>query len=204
VRVGTAAPVVAHLDVQHPRPLRAPHPRPAGPTVLGGVRDRLRDDEPRGRLDGRGRPGAQVDRDVERDGGPLGELGERRTQSFSRVQPVHQLAQLGERQPGLVVGAIELGAHRRRVLLDACHPQRHRDGGEPQLRAVVQVAFDPPPLRVEQCPGGGTPGERGDQPGEHREEQQRGDAETELCERRTGAEPGGLERRGLRNGGQDQ
>jgi hypothetical protein len=66
------------------------------------------------------------------------------------------------------------------------------------------IAFDPPPLLVEGRTGLGTSGERADQAGECREEQQRGGAEAHLRKRRMRPEPARLERCGLRHDGQGQ
>ena len=129
--------------------------------VLDDVRQRLRDEEVGGELDGVGQPLA--DRSLDRDGQrrPPRERLDRRLEPLlaeeRRVDPAGELAQLGDRLLDLVLRARE---HVRvgRVAARGREPERDGERDEPLLRAVVEVALDPPPLGVG----------RGDDPGPRR------------------------------------
>ena len=122
--------------------------------VLGGVGQRLADDEVGGGLDLVGE--APIDRHVQMcrkrraaaefvERGREPALGEQR-----RVDAVGQLAQLRERERERFAGLAHERSGRRRLARELCleQPERHRDRDEPLLGAVVEVALDPPPLGV--------------------------------------------------------
>ena len=66
------------------------------------------------------------------------------------MDPARELAQLGERHRELLARVGHELLRRRRVLVDLVldQPQLHRQRDEPLLRAVVEVALEPPPLVV--------------------------------------------------------
>ena len=66
------------------------------------------------------------------------------------MDPARELAQLLERLRELVAGGRHELLRQRRVGVDAAldHPQLERDGDEPLLCAVVEVALQPPPFGV--------------------------------------------------------
>ena len=66
------------------------------------------------------------------------------------MDPARELPQLLERLRELVAGARDQGLGRRGVATDvgADQPQLHGQGHQPLLRAIVQVALEPPPLGV--------------------------------------------------------
>ena len=66
------------------------------------------------------------------------------------MDPARELAQLLERLRELVGRRRDELLRQRGVGTDAVvdHPELERDGDEPLLRAVVEVALQPPPLRV--------------------------------------------------------
>jgi len=120
--------------------------------VLGHVGERLGDDEVGGRLD-RGRQPADVrlDRHGHRASGR--ERRERRVQAAvgqdRRVDAADELAQLREGRLRLLVRFVEQPARRLRVAageLVARHAEVEREGHEPCLDAVVEVALEPAPL----------------------------------------------------------
>ena len=119
--------------------------------VLDDVGQRLGYDVVGGGLDALGEPLGQRDVDVERQPRSVGELLERGAEAALRedagVDALGELAQLAQRvgERGARLGEQRL---RRRVALDprVREPERHRDRHEPLLRAVVQIALDPPPL----------------------------------------------------------
>ena len=69
--------------------------------------------------------------------------------STDGMDPARELAQLLERLGQLVAGRLEL-LGQRRVGGDAAldHAELERHGDEPLLCPVVEVALEPPPLRV--------------------------------------------------------
>ena len=118
------------------------------PACFAGVRERLRDDEVRGRLDHRGRPLRDVGRDVDRD---RARVGERRDRSLEptvgqhrRMHSAREVAQLPERSlhPGPRLDdelARGLGIAGEALLRKA---EVHAERNEPRLRTVVEVALD--------------------------------------------------------------
>jgi hypothetical protein len=89
------------------------------------------------------------------DGGPLRERPERGAQSVlredRRMDPARELAELGQRPGELLLGGVEPRREldvAARIGASASHPQVQGQGHEPLLRAVVQVAFEPPPRLV--------------------------------------------------------
>ena len=145
----SADPVVAHLDagvaVAAPeldadlRRLR----------VLGHVGERLGDHVIGGRLDGIGKPLVDADVELDRQRRAVGQRPHRRLQpalgQHGGMDAARQLAQLLQGVRELVAGELEvavLGMPARR------QPQHQRQRDEPLLRAVVQVALQPPPLGV--------------------------------------------------------
>ena len=120
--------------------------------VLGDVGQRLRDDVVGGGLDAVRKPLGQADVELERQPRAVGELLERGAQAAlgedAGVDALGELAQLaqrvGERRARLVEQ--RTGGGRVAVEPRVGEPERHRDRHQPLLRAVVQVALDPPPL----------------------------------------------------------
>ena len=116
--------------------------------VLRDVGQRLGDREVRGGLDGRREAAGRHLAQLHGDRGPAGEALDRRGQAalgqHRRVDPPRQLAQLARRGCQLVREPVQERCDRRGVGL---HPRAHhahveRQGDEPLLRAVVQVALD--------------------------------------------------------------
>ena len=145
--VGRAADaVVAHAHDEPPvAPVGADRDR-RGPRMLDRVGQRFTGDEVRGRL----QPGAEAltgRADLDRQRRAAGELAQRRLQprvELRRRQPLGQLAQLVDRPlVSSVDRAVEVGA---RLVLDVAQLESDRD--QPLLCAVVQVALDPPALRI--------------------------------------------------------
>ena len=121
--------------------------------VLDDVRDRLGDDVVRGRLDRRGQPlRGQVELDRQRR--PRGQAFERRAQAavgeHGGMDAARELAQLLERLRQLLARAHEQLVGRIRIArqLRLRQPQRQRERDQPLLRAVVEVALEPPPRVV--------------------------------------------------------
>ena len=152
--IGAADPVVGDDHRRLPVGAADADDRVRGLRVLGDVRHRLRDDVVRGRLD---RPGEALvrhlgDLDGHRRAG--GQRLDRRAQAAvgqdGGMDPAGQLAQLVEALGELVLRLREQLAGGGRVLaqrrLDQA--QVERDGDQPLLRAVVQVALQPPALGV--------------------------------------------------------
>jgi hypothetical protein len=152
VNRGSAAAVVAHLQHQgwavplhreiDPRSLRMPH----------HVRQRLRDNEVRGRLDGRiqSADGALTKRDrglrsarKGLQGGHQATFGQER-----RMQPASQGAQLRSAGAQFLDGLLE-GPRQRRVRarpeLPHGRAERHLDHRQTLLRPIMEVALKSPP-----------------------------------------------------------
>ena len=120
--------------------------------MLDSVRHRLADNEIGGRLDLFGK--SLVSRvQVDRDGCAAGEVGERRCQPLVQPGRPHaggDRAQVFDRQSDLVDRRVQCraenpGLPRQRALQPSQHdPERH----QPLLRAVVQIALEPPALLV--------------------------------------------------------
>ena len=152
-RIGAAAAVVHDLGDEHVPFERRPGSRCAPRRVLDRVRERLGDDEVRGRLDGRRRPLAHVHRDsVDRHraapasasiaassprsvriGGWMPRARSRSSSSASSRRSAPRRAARGA----------ALGI-RLELLLG--HAEAHPERDEPRLRAVVEVALDPAEL----------------------------------------------------------
>ena len=127
----------------------------SGLRVLPGVRERLGGDEVRRRLDCRRRPARQVDR----DGRPAAGCA-RRARQIAAASPRSAStggwmprARLRSSSSASRVLAPRLGEELLRrggiggeLLLG--HAEAHAERDEPRLRAVVQVALDPPQLRL--------------------------------------------------------
>ena len=66
------------------------------------------------------------------------------------VQPAGELAELLERELEVFADAVEHRFRRRRVVVQRLlgHPEVEGEGDEALLGAVVQVAFESPPLGV--------------------------------------------------------
>jgi hypothetical protein len=135
-----------------------PHRRGGGVGVLGEVGQRLADHEVRRCLD---RPWQPPGRDLDqrdRHRGAGGERGERRAEAFvgqdRRVDPAGQLAQLADRQAQLLRRAAQrlhqtgVRGGAERCELPPGGVQRQRQGQQALLRAVVEVALDPPAFLV--------------------------------------------------------
>jgi hypothetical protein len=120
--------------------------------VLGHVGQRLGDGEVGGRLDRGGQPVGHVDRHRARHRAARGERGDRGVEPAvgedRGVDPAGEVAQLGERDLGVLVRAGQQLRGGLRIGLDplARHPEVHRQRDETGLRAVVQVALDPAQL----------------------------------------------------------
>ena len=153
-RVGAAQPLVGDDDPELAvlGPDRHPDRRARG--VLGRVGQRLGDDEVGGVLDRRRRP--VVDLGVDRDlrAGAVGQRLDRRLQARGRRAPAARSRGRGRaarrsprsppRGPGARARRRCVGALAGEPLLGASELHRQRD--QPRLRAVVQVALDPPQL----------------------------------------------------------
>ena len=154
-RVGAADAVVAHLD-QREAVLAADRDlRVRGLRVLRDVRQRLGDDEVGGRLDRVGQP---VGRDL-LDARPAAARGRRATRAppagRGRSAPpggCRAPARAGRRAPRAPRPARPRAARRRTrpaipaLELRGDHAELQRERHEPLLRAVVEVALEPPPL----------------------------------------------------------
>ena len=102
---------------------------------------------------GSGRRSGALEGDRGRDARARGQRLERGLQPVVEhrgMDPARELAQLLQRLGELVAGRPDELLRQRRVGADAAldHPQLKGDGDEPLLRAVVEVALQPPPLRV--------------------------------------------------------
>ena len=155
---GSAPPpaVVGHLDAQARVGLQRPDRGAPCVGVLGGVRQRLGDDEVDGRLDspagsarrGRRRASSGTDDRSARDWSAGRSPPSARIAGWS---PAGELAQLVDRGPGVRRRRIELdqrvgigiGPHPPTKELER-DPQRH----QPLLRPVVEVPLHPPPFRI--------------------------------------------------------
>ena len=120
--------------------------------VLDGVRERLARDEVGGRLDARGDPLARRV-DVDRDRRRAREVAQRGGEAVVEPRRAHagrDLAEVADRGADLVDDLVERGGEHLRLArkrhLQAPEPDAERD--EPLLRAVVEVALEPPPLLV--------------------------------------------------------
>ena len=122
--------------------------------VLGDVGQRLGDHVVGGDLDRLRRALGEVDGQLDRERRALQQRLDRRLEpvvgEHRGVQPARELAQLGQRRAELLARALDRGVRGRRVLVDQAvgDPQADRERDEPLLRAVVEVALEPPPLAV--------------------------------------------------------
>src|SRR5436190_9385250 len=127
----------------------------------GDVREGLGDDEVRVRLDRRRRALCDVDAQRDRYRRARREGRQRRIEAAiledGRREPTDEVAQLGDRSLRLSMsGADELPGGGRVVLqLLEREAEIEPEGDEPLLRAVVEVALDPPPLLDRGVHGGG-------------------------------------------------
>jgi hypothetical protein len=169
--------------------MAAAQPRPRRAGVPPDVGQRLGRGEVQRRLDRGLRPRGQVDVDRDGDGaqqgGGLQSSSEATVGENRRVDAADEVAQLGERGAG--IGARLLQQRGRAVGVGVGadglrrQPERHPDGGEPRLCAVVQVTLDAPQLGGLRVDRGGSghrelldaPGQRGVGRGEKRAYQQR-------------------------------
>ena len=149
LRVGAADAVVANLQPERAAIDPAADRGAGGAGVLDDVRQRLGDDEVGGRLERRGQPlggtststGRAKRLDDRLDAGAEAAAAERRGQDAAR-----EVAQLGGRALGVLERLVdERGAPGRRRRR-APPGELERDDGvhEPLLRAVVDVALEPP------------------------------------------------------------
>jgi hypothetical protein len=152
--VGTAAAVVADHQAQHTILLARLDFRVRGVRVPGHVGDQLRRAEVRDRRDRLRWPDGQVDPRAHRQAGTAGQGLQRHVQPVvegRRVDAANQVAQLGDRRPGVAQRGVHQvpatdqfrGVARGAGQLLLRAGERHRDGDEPGLRAVVEVALDP-------------------------------------------------------------
>ena len=120
-----------------------------GVGVLGDVGQRLADDVVGGGLDRAGEAVLELDVELDRqrravgdraDGGLEAALGQHRG-----VDAAGELAQLLQRVGELLAGPLEVGVV---GMAAGGQPQHQRQRDEPLLRAVVEVALQPPPLGV--------------------------------------------------------
>ena len=133
-----------------PIALRHVDRRVAGVAVLGDVGERLGDDEVGGGLDRRRRAVGERDVDLDRHRAAGGERRQRGVEptvgQHRRVDAAHEVAQLADRQLGLLVGADDQlgGAGRVAARLEPLtgHAEVHRQRDEALLGAVVEVALD--------------------------------------------------------------
>ena len=150
--VGAADAVVGDLDLGERPGAPQAHLGVRRARVLRDVGERLARDEVGGQLHGIGEPLARLARHRRRDRRAVRQRVERGREpvlEHRRVHPARELAQLGQR-----LG--ELGARRRDqlrgvgVVADPVlqQAQLQRDRHQPLLRAVVQVALEPPALGV--------------------------------------------------------
>ena len=152
VDAGPARAVVADDDRQHAGLVPQVHPGRRGAAVLDHVGQALGGGEVGGRLHRRrGAPG-QAARDGHRDGDIEGQRADRPLQApvgeHRRLDTLHHRPQVVEggqrRGPGLgqqFGQQIRVGRPQR-----LGQPEAHRHRHQPGLRAVVQVALDPPQL----------------------------------------------------------
>ena len=153
VGVGAADAVVARPRLAAAVPRRAHVDAPGvARGVLGDVRQRLGDDEVGGRLDRRRRPRRHVDLDGHGNRRPRRERRQRRVEAAvvedGRREPADEVAELDDRRLRLPVRAADELARRLGVVLEllAREAEVEPERDEPLLRAVVEVALDPPPL----------------------------------------------------------
>ena len=132
---------------------RDAHLEPRRRGVLGRVRQRLGDDEVRRRLDRDGRP-RRRGRPRSRRGSGFGAASAESAASRPRSvriagwMPAREVAELRERLLRVLVRLLDEGAGALRVgvELGAGAPEVDRERRQPLLRAVVEVALDPPSL----------------------------------------------------------
>ena len=162
-RVGATTAVVADDRAQHPVGVGQRDPRVPGAGVPDDVGQALGDGEVDGRLDRvrrpTGHPGGDLDRDrhVERE--RLDRATEPAVGEHRRVDAADHRAQVAERGGGGGAGLADQPPGLLRVGLEqrVGHAEGHRQGDQPGLGAVVQVALDPAQLggRVVQGLGAG-------------------------------------------------
>ena len=122
--------------------------------MLGHVDQRLGDDEVRGGLDRGREPPVRHRGDRGGHQRALGQGLDRSAQpglgQHRGMDPAGQLPQLGQRLPGLLAGRLDQRSQLRVRPGGAVagHPQGQAQGHQPLLRAVMQVAFQPPSLGV--------------------------------------------------------
>ena len=149
--VGAADAVVDDLDDS---PLSSGRPstrRRRRLRVLADVGEALGHDVVRGHLERLGQAPVDLDREPNRHRRPGGELLERDrqpvTREHGRMEPARDGAQLLERHRDLALRLVQslprIGVVAQ-LLLE--HAQLEREGDQPLLRAVVQVALQPLPL----------------------------------------------------------
>ncbi len=122
--------------------------------MLGCVGQSLGDDEVRHRFQGLGEAALHPDVELDRKGGAAGKRLQRRPETTlgqdRRVDAPHVLAELvgRAREPGghVVEPRPEIGELRGHYLPRSTQLKDQRD--EPLLRAVVEVALDPPPRLI--------------------------------------------------------
>ena len=119
------------------------------------VREGLGDDEIGGCLDGRWQSPVELGFDVDIHGRALGQRLERATETClgqdRRVQSLRQFAQIADRGLCFGTGRVEFREGRRigfRPEAPAKQLQRDPERHETLLRAIVEVALDPPPFGV--------------------------------------------------------
>ena len=147
--VRAADPVVRNLDHGH---VVCPHELDHGAArvrILRDVGQRLGGDEVRGGLDPLREPFIELHLERNRHvraGGERLECGEEPVVEDGGMETVRELTQLGERLRQLFPGRCQQLLGRGGIGVDAGlrEPERDRKRHEPLLRAVVQVALDPP------------------------------------------------------------
>ena len=150
----TSDPVVGDRDCERPVCHFHADGHLARVRMLGGVRERFRDDEVGSRLDGRGQTTGQVVAHDDRKWCPFRERPKRDAQAVvgedGRVQAAGELPKLGDRLGQIVRRRLELrhrSIRRRRDMTDR-KAKRKSERHESLLSAVVKVSFEPATLVV--------------------------------------------------------